>query len=517
MQLRHRFLFPFILIPAFLSAQDKTDTAVMAKIRAEAMTRSQVSALSRELMDEGGPRLTNSPGYDSAVKWAVAKLSAWGLSAAPEPWGEFGNGWKNEKISLAMSKPYYQPLIAYPVAWTNGTDGPQTAQVALIESLDSAVIDAQAAALKGKIVMVRQKPDTIVGAFKAFSTRFKGSELDTLPEGHMLNREVLEGFLKTIYKQLAGEQYLQTKGVIAVLSAKKMFRDGTVAVQGTPGFSKTIPHPMPEIALSLENYLRLQRLIDDKKPVEVALDVKNEWYPENKTGYNVIAEIKGSDPKLKEEVVMLGGHLDSWHAGTGATDNGAGCVVMMEAVRIIRALGLSPRRTIRIALWGGEEQGLLGSFGYVKKHFGDPQNMKLKPEQKKISVYFNLDNGSGKIRGVFLQHNDSARAIFRSWLQPFAGDSATGLTIANTGSTDHLSFDAVGIPGFQFIQDPLEYETRTHHSNMDVYDHLSIEDMKQASMIVAAFIYNAAMRPAMFPRKPVPKAERFVFDTDEPL
>jgi len=214
---------------------------------------------------------------------------------------------------------------------------------------------------------------------------------------------------------------------------------------------------------------------------------------------------------------MLGGHLDSWHSGTGATDNGAGCIVMMEAMRILKTLGVQPRRTIRIALWGGEEQGLYGSFGYVKKHYGDPINMKLTAEQKNVSAYFNLDNGSGKIRGIYLQNNEKVRDIFAAWLAPFADLGAAHITGSNTGSTDHLSFDAVGIPGFEFIQDPLEYETRTHHTNMDTYDHLSIDDLRQASIIVAAFVYNTAMRDEMLPRKPLPKPERFVFDTDFPF
>jgi Zn-dependent M28 family amino/carboxypeptidase len=271
------------------------------------------------------------------------------------------------------------------------------------------------------------------------------------------------------------------------------------------------------MVVSREDYLRLQRLLLDNKTVQLEMNVQNKFYNDDPTGYNVVGEIPGTDPTLKSQVVMIGGHLDSWHSGTGATDNGAGCIVMMEAIRILKALNVQPRRTIRIALWGGEEQGFIWSFGYVKKHFGDPRDMVLKPEQKNISAYYNLDNGSGKIRGIFLQNNDSVRDIFKAWLEPFADMGATGITRSNTGSTDHLSFDAVGIPGFQFIQDELEYETRTHHSNMDTYDHLSIEDLQQAATIVAAFVYNTAMRDDMLPRKPLPKPERFIFDTDVPL
>ena len=269
---------------------------------------------------------------------------------------------------------------------------------------------------------------------------------------------------------------------------------------------------------SIEAYLKLSRLLVDHKKVELEMNVQNNFQDKDLIGYNFVAEIPGTDPMLKSQVVMLGGHLDSWAGGTGATDNGAGCIVMLEAMRILKTLGVQPRRTIRIALWGGEEQGLLGSFGYVKKHYGDPATMKLSAEQKNVSAYYNLDNGTGKIRGIYAQGNTAARDLFKNWLAPFADmGAAGGVTLSNTGSTDHLSFDAVGIPGFQFIQDPLEYETRTHHSNMDTYEHLSIPDLQQAAVIVAAFVYNSAMRTEMVPRKAMPKPEKFVFATDFPL
>jgi Zn-dependent M28 family amino/carboxypeptidase len=216
-----------------------------------------------------------------------------------------------------------------------------------------------------------------------------------------------------------------------------------------------------------------------------------------------VAEIPGTDKNLKSELVMLGGHMDSWHAATGATDNGTGVAVAMEAVRILKALDVKPRRTIRIVLWSGEEQGLLGSHAYVKNHFGDKDSMKFKPEYEKVSAYYNLDNGAGKIRGIYLQENDMVRPIFESWFEPFKDLGAGTITIRNTGGTDHLSFDAIGIPGFQFIQDPLEYGTRTHHTNMDSYDRVNSSDLEQASVIMAAFVYNTAMRDGMLPRKPL--------------
>jgi carboxypeptidase Q len=222
-------------------------------------------------------------------------------------------------------------------------------------------------------------------------------------------------------------------------------------------------------------------------------------------GFNVVAEIPGTDPALKSQVVMLGGHLDSWHTGTGATDNGAGVAVAMEAMRILKAIGVQPRRTIRVALWTGEEQDYFGSLGYVEKHFGNLKTVALKPEHAGLSAYFNLDNGSGRIRGVNLQGNEAVRPIFEAWLRPFNYLGATTLTTLNTGGTDHMPFDALGLPGFQFIQDPLNYETRTHHTNLDVYEEALPDDLKQASVIMASFVYHAAMRAEMLPRKPLPK------------
>ncbi|MBS1602079.1 MAG: M20/M25/M40 family metallo-hydrolase, partial [Bacteroidetes bacterium] len=278
------------------------------------------------------------------------------------------------------------------------------------------------------------------------------------------------------------------------------------------GYRKKDQPAIPELVVAKEDYLRVMRLLEEGRPVQLELQSDTRLKTDDLTGHNVVGEIPGTDPTLKSELVMLGGHLDSWTAGTGATDNGAGCIVALEAVRILKSIGVQPRRTIRIALWDGEEQGLLGSFHYVKNHFGDPMDMKLKPEQEKVSAYYNLDNGSGKIRGVFAQGNEKVVPIFKEWLLPFADLGASTVSMHNTGSTDHLSFDAVGIPGFQFIQDPLDYESRTHHTNMDNYDHLLMDDLRQAATILAAFVYNTAMRDEKMPRKPLPNPEKFLFD-----
>lgn len=296
-----------------------------------------------------------------------------------------------------------------------------------------------------------------------------------------------------------------SEGAIALLSTSPRNHDGTIFVQQAGPYKVSDPANFLDIALQWEDYMTIVRLLRSNTPVKMDVEVETKFYTNDTQGYNVIAEIAGTDKNLKEEIVMLGAHLDSWHSGTGATDNGAGSAIMLEAVRILKAVGVKPRRTIRIALWSGEEQGLLGSKGYVKKTLADAATMQLLPAHEKFSSYFNVDNGTGKIRGVYLQGNQAVGPIFQQWLAPFNDIGAKTITISNTGGTDHLSFDAVGLPGFQFIQDPLEYDTRNHHSNMDVYDHLQEDDLKQAATIVAAFVYDAAMRDTKLPRKELPK------------
>lgn len=492
--------------------------AMMQKIKDEEKNNSQVMMLAHNITDVCGPRLTNSPGYNCALDWITATCKQWGLqNAGREAWGEFGKGWSNENAELEMQKPYHQYMIAYPVPWSKSTGKTIKAELIMIDKLDSASIDKAGTSLKGKIVMVKPSDTLIPDAFKAYATRHEASVLDSLPDEYMFTRKDIEYYLPFIKSSYYTILYLEKKGAAGLVLSSRNSRDGTVFVDGGSGYATGYEASLPQMKIGREDYLKLMRLLQDNKKVELEMNLQNSFYDKDLTGYNFIAEIPGTDPVLKNEVVMLGGHLDSWAGGTGATDNGAGCIVMLEAMRILKTLNIQPRRTIRIALWGGEEQGLYGSFGYVKKHFGDPGDMKLKPEQATISAYYNLDNGSGKIRGVYLQNNDSVRSIFKAWLAPFSDMDATGLTLSNTGSTDHISFDAVGIPGFQFIQDPLEYETRTHHSNMDTYDHLSIEDLKQAAVIVSAFVYNTAMRNEKLPRKPLPAPEKFVFDVDFPL
>lgn len=511
-------VFVSLICNSLIHAQENVDMAMMQKIRDEEKNNSQVTMLAHNITDVCGPRLTNSPGYNCALAWITQTCKTWGLqNAGREAWGEFGKGWKNNEISLAMKQPYYENVIAYPVPWCKSTAGNITTDLVMLNNLDSASIDSLGASLKGKIVTVKPSNLTLPSAFKAYATRYDSTGLDTLPDKYMFTRKEMEEDLPFIKRMYYTKLYLKQKGAVALVLSNRGSIDGTVFVDGGAGYAKGYAATLPEIKITREDYLKLMRLMQDKKQVTLSLNVQNTFYDKDLTGYNFVAELPGSDPKLKSEVVMLGGHLDSWAGGTGATDNAAGCIVMLEAMRILKTLNIQPKRTIRVALWGGEEQGLYGSFGYVKKHYGDPATMQLKPEQEKISAYYNVDNGSGKIRGIYLQNNDSLKDIFKAWLAPFNDMGASGVTHSNTGSTDHISFDAVGIPAFQFIQDELEYETRTHHSNMDVYDHLSIEDLQQAAVIVAAFVYNTAMRDEKLPRKPLPEKEKFVFDVDFPI
>ena len=491
---------------------------MMSRIRDEGLNHSQVRWIAHNLTDVNGPRLTNSSGYRRAGAWVVATLKNWGLeNAKMEPWGEFGYGWDVERATLSLQTPYYEPLIAYPSPWCGSTDGKVNAEVFLLEKNDSAYIEKLGDQIKGKIVLLHDGDSILRSDFKPDASRYSDSELVKLSDTYMIPKGALKMFLPMLHKIIDEKKWLMKKGAIGIISAGRDHegRDGTVFVDGFGGYLKKDQPQLPEMIVSSDACYKMKRLILSGHKVRVEMDVKTKLLTDDTKGYNVVGEIPGTDPTLKAQLVMLGGHMDSWEAATGATDNGAGCIASMEAVRILKTLGVHPKRTIRIALWGGEEQGLIGSFHYAKNHFGDPADMKLKPEQEKVSAYFNLDNGTGKIRGIFDQGNDAVIPIFSKWLKSFNDLGATTVSPHNTGSTDHLSFDAVGIPGFQFIQDPLDYETRSHHSNMDNYDHLSIDDLKQASLILAAFVYNTAIRNEMLPRKPLPKAEKFIFEEFE--
>lgn len=507
-----------LILPAVLFAQtEKIDQSVMQKIRQEGLQNSKVMNIAFHLTDANGPRLTASPGFMRAANWAKNQLAQWGLvNTKLDPWGDFGKGWELQKSYVAMTAPWYKSMEAYPKAWTGGTNGLRSANVILITAKDSAGLDAFRGKVKGKILIL-DRDDKYELSFKPDAHRYTDAELDSMenvkPASRERNfdtaamrrrREQFGGQRRAEQSLLNGLKRLAAaEGAIAMLTTSPRNHDGTIFVQQAGPYKITDPANFLDIALGFEDYMTIVRLLRHKIPVRMNVDVQTRFTKSDTKGYNVIGEIPGTDKK--DEVVMLGAHLDSWHGGTGATDNAAGSTVMMEAVRILKAIGVKPRRTIRIALWSGEEEGLLGSRGYVKKTFGDPATMQLLPAQQKLAAYFNVDNGTGKIRGVYLQGNEAVRPIFQQWLVPFNDLDAKTLTISNTGGTDHLSFDAVGLPGFQFIQDPLEYNTRNHHSNIDVYEHLQEDDLKQAATIVAAFVYDAAMRDDKLPRIELPK------------
>lgn len=507
------FLVPIICF----SQKENVDLNIMNQIRHEGLDNSQVMDIGFHLTEASGPRLTNSPGYFRAANYAKDQLTQWGLQNAHlDPWGDFGKSWELEKSYIAMTAPWYKPIAAYPKAWTAGSNGLQHAEVLLIDAEDSTALEAYRGKLAGKILIL-DRTDNYNMSFQPDAIRFTDAELDSMAKEEMkpvdtaAMRKRYEAYMKNnkggvqnLLKKMAIEE-----GAVAMFSSSPRNHDGTIFVQQAGPYKLTDPENFLDIALQYEDYMMLVRLLKNNIPVKMDLEVQTKFFKDDIKGYNVIAEIPGTDPKLKDQIVMIGGHLDSWQSGTGATDNAAGSMVMMEAIRILKTIGIHPRRTIRIALWSGEEQGLLGSRGYVKKTFADSKDMKLLPEHSKLSVYFNLDNGSGKIRGVYLQENAAVKYIFSQWLAPFHDLGAKTLTISNTGGTDHLAFDAVGLPGFQFIQDPLEYDTRTHHSNMDVYEHLQEDDLKQAATIVAAFVYDAAMRDEMIPRKKLPEPRKF--------
>ena len=499
----------FMCMHATYAQQEKIDMSVMNKIRKEGLTNSQVMDIAFHITDANGPRVTNSYGFKRAADYAIRQMTSWGLqNARLDPWGEFGKGWDLEKSYVAMTAPWYRSLIAYPKTWTSGTTGMRSGDVLLISAKDSVDVSKYAGKLKDKVLIFDELMAYDHSNRPAIPRR-SDEDLQKLSEATMAEdtaayrRRMERGRAQNIIPRAvvnALKSMAVKEGAIAILSSSPENNSGTIFVlQGGP-YRRSDPDNFLDITIGLEDYNSMVRLLRKNMPVRMDVDVKTKFQREDTQGYNVLAEIPGTDPNLKDEIVMLGAHLDSWPAATGATDNAAGVCVMMEAVRILKAIGIKPRRTIRIALWSGEEQGLLGSRGYVKKTFGDAETMKLLPAHQKLSAYYNLDYGTGKVLGIHLQGNEAARNIFQEWFKPFDDLRARTVTLLNTGSTDHISFNTVGLPGFQFVQDRLV----TQHSNMDSYDHLMPDDLKQSATIVAAFVYNTAMRDALIPRKPLP-------------
>ncbi|GGH16555.1 M28 family metallopeptidase [Mucilaginibacter phyllosphaerae] len=503
----------FTGLAATAFAQENVDQAAVDKIREEGLNHSKVMETAFYLTDVAGPRLANSPGLKKAQAWAVNQLKTWGMvNSKLEPWGKFGKGWEVQKNYAAITVPYYHAIIAIPKAWTPSTNGAIKSEVVLIKADTVTDLNKYKGKLAGKIVIFDTQAKLASG-IKADLSRYTDEDLDKMAAATMApagprrafdaNSPQFAARRKMMAMRATISKFLLDEKVSLILSQGRGNYGTTFTTNGA-SYADTAKAVAPELETSGEDYLRILRLVKAGQRVEMEADIKTQFITDDLQGYNVVAEIPGTDKKLKQQVIMIGGHLDSWHGATGATDNAAGSAVMMEAMRILKAINFKPKRTIRIALWSSEEQGLFGSRGYVAAHFGDPKTMELKPEQKNLDAYYNLDNGTGKIRGIYLQGDSAAGPIFKAWLAPFKDLGATTVTISNTGGTDHQSFDAVGLPGFQFIQDGMDYNTRTHHSNQDTYDRLSEDDLKQAATIIASFVYNTSERKDMIPRKALP-------------
>ena len=501
---------------------DSPDLQIQTRIRQEAFRNSKVMEISHGITDTIGPRLTGSPNMKKANEWTRDKLTEFGLSNAHLEGYEFGRGWSSDYCVVRMLTPDVQQLYALPKAWSPGTTGPVRGKVVKVKLETKEDLEKNKGKLAGAIVMLaepREMKPMETGALD----RYTDEELEAL-RTYEVPRESARAAefrgRREFRRQLA--QFAQDEKIAAIIDVANG-EGGVFRVQSSGSHRSDEPQGVVNIGLAPEHYGRIARMVDKKIDVELELDVRVQFHNADKNAYNTIAELPGSDKK--GEVVMLGAHLDSWHTGTGATDNAAGSAVMMEAMRILKAIGVTPKRTIRIGLWSGEEQGLLGARGYVAQHFAgratpkDPEQAKLppmqrttdkgdllvKPEHGKVSAYFNMDNGTGKIRGIYAQENAAAAPIFTQWLTPLHDLGATTVTLRNTTSTDHIPFDEVGIPGFQFIQDNVEYSARTHHTNWDTYERLQREDLMQAAAVVATFVWEAANRSEMLPRKPMPK------------
>jgi hypothetical protein len=531
--MRHRALailffvaHSFVVIPLGAQAPaEPIDEAAVKFLREEGLERSQVMDHLSWICDVHGPRLTGSGNLRRAQRWAQGTLSSWGLANAQlESWGPFGKGWRVDRFSMQVAGENPWPVIAWPKAWSPGL--PDSGPVEVVSVAGKTREEVEAMDLKGKIVLI-SPPRELSEPFDAESKRFDAEDLLNMANGTRGDRgkggpprRDRSAFMRQ--RQLTNLVFEEEPHAILDVSSKGDY--GTLFVSSAsvpappnagrnnrprpwnPGSARVIP----QFTLAAEHYNRMIRLLGKGLPVKLTIDFQATFTEGDPMEYNVVAEIPGTDPELKEQLVMLGAHYDSWHSGTGATDNGAGSAVMMEAMRLLKQFvdktGKGPRRTIRIALWSGEEQGLMGSRAYASQHFAtggrnEPLS-EIKPEHALLSGYFNVDNGTGRLRGVYLQGNEAVAPIFRAWLTPFHDLGAATLTLNNTGGTDHLAFDGVGLPGFQFIQDPVSYDTRTHHSNMDTWDHAVADDLQQAAVIVASFVWHTAQRNEMLPRKP---------------
>ena len=521
-------------------ATETLDYSMYQRIREEGLSHSHVMEFGSGLMDGIGARLTGSPNLKKANEWTRDQLTAMGCTNAHlEDWGEFGLGWRQLNSWVRMSAPDTSVMIGQALPWSPSSRGAVNGRAIWVDAKEDKDLEKFKGKLAGKIVFFGAMRD-VKPVDKPLFERRDDANLKTTVEYPVHVGQDQDGFADFIkrleFREKAGKFFADEKAAAIIIPSRDGRNSGgsggTIFDDGGSGmgwftYKREHAEALPIMVMAIENYGRVYRLLKANVPVSIEMNVETEFTGDHEHGFDTIAEIPGTDPKLKDELVMVGGHLDSWASATGATDNGAGTIVAMEVMRILNALHVQPRRTIRIGLWTGEEQGEFGSYGYVKQHFGfvplstAPDQMslpeflrkpagpvELKPEQQKISGYFNVDNGSGKVRGVYLQQNAAIAAIFQQWIQPLADLGVSTITMRDTGGTDHEAFDSVGIPGFQFIQDMLDYGSRTHHSNMDTYERLQPEDLAQAATVEAIFVYNTAMRDQMLPRKPLPHPEQ---------
>jgi len=535
--------------PSYYGSQPTTENinlTIYSRIRDEGFKHSHVMEFGGALADGIGPRLTGSPNMAKANEWTRDTLTKIGLENAHlEDWGEFGMGWQQINTWARMVSPDPEPLWMQAAPWSPATNGPVTGEAVYMDIQNEKDLDKFKGKLSGKIVLLgamRPTPDITAPLFHRYTTE-ELAEMETYPTGEGRRgvpniQQLIADRARLTALRTAAVKMMTEEHVAAIITPSRDGGDGggTGIIFDDNGANiarsaqiKANAVTIPNAVMMIEHYNRLGRLLQNHVPVTLEVNIETKFTGDHEHGFDTVAEIPGTDPKLKDQVVMVGGHLDSWISGTGATDNGAGSIMAMEAVRILKALNIKPKRTIRIALWSGEEQGLCGSRGYVHNHFGGPENapppacgaaaggfgqpaatqppIKTTKEWETLDAYYNLDNGTGKVRGVYTQENYAVAPIFRQWIAPLADLGVTAISYRNTGGTDHLSFDAVGLPGFQYIQDPMDYETRTHHSDMDTYDRLHALDLEQGAVLEAIFLYNTSEREAMMPRKPFPHPE----------
>lgn len=500
-----------VILPATpqVMAQETVEQGIVVAIREEGFRRSQVMEMASMMTDVFGPRYANSPAYDAACRWAEAKFKEFGLDATVEAWGEYGFGWENTYTSVHLLEPQYQPIIAYPIPSTRGTSGVVRSVVVAIDvsQLQSeADLDVWRGKLRDKIVFTEPARD-LVPNFNPQAVRLSDEELRDMARLDIGRLEPDQAGTATgrrggsRRRGLSREriaEFFEDEGAAVLVRAGRSnvgpMDKGVVAVSGSGPLPLDATPPTPAIVMAAEHYNRVLRVMEHGIAPTMEVEIRNTLHDDDPLDYNVLASLPGSD--LASEIVMIGAHFDGEPAGTGATDNASGSAMVMEAMRILQAIEAKPRRTIRAALWGAEESGLLGSRGYVGNHFGDPETRL--PEHDKLSVYFNVD-WYGRFRGIYLQGNDAARPIFDAWMKPFHDVGMSWIVPGNTGGSDHMAFLEVGLPGFQFIQDDLEFFNVTFHTNMDVYDRLIAEDLQQGAVVLASFAYHAAMRDGEFP------------------